>query len=178
MRIQLTSRGGITTKEGKFKPYQEMDIEFIDLDGDRPKKKHLVSFNFKGFSKLAEAGIGSSWDVSTKTAKDPQYVDWIDAMPLAVETVVAPSKAVSNGSSERATAPFKSTYETPEERARRQVYIVRQSAINAAVAFLKDTPASAAGFHVTDVLNVAKQFEDYVFGKSAQEATQVIPTVE
>ncbi len=176
MRITLTSRGAVTTKEGKFKPYKEMDIEFLDLDGDRPKKKHLVSFNFKGFAKLAEAGIGSSWDVSTKPAKDPQYVDWIDATPITVEARVEASKgSPANVGAEppgnaRTAAPYKSTYETPEERAKKQVYIVRQSAINAAIA-LVDKNVS-----VSTVLDIARQFETYVFNGNVSGGS--IPTVE
>jgi hypothetical protein len=173
MRIQLTSRGGITTKEGKFKPYKEMDIEFLDLDGDRPKKKHLVSFNFKDFDKIAEAAIGSSWEIATKPAKDPQYVDWLTATPISLESNLAPSKAVSNGSSVSAATPaYKSTYETPEERARKQVYIVRQSSITAALAYLAQTKVTDPSY--LDVISVAQRFEAYVFG---QEQAQ-IPTVE
>jgi hypothetical protein len=172
MRIQLTSRGAVTTKEGKFKPYKEMDIEFLDLDGDRPKKKHLVSFNFKDFDKIAEAGIGSSWEITTKPAKDPQYVDWVDATPITAEARVEASKATAGPGEFRPSAPYKSTYETPEERAKKQVYIVRQSSINASIEFLKAVKPS--GFATDNVLHVAKVFEAYVFGHDQAQ----IPTVE
>jgi hypothetical protein len=49
------------------------------------------------------------------------------------------------------------------------VYIVRQSSINAAIAFFDGNEHS-----VSAILDVAKQFEAYVFG---QEQAQ-IPTVE
>jgi hypothetical protein len=57
----------------------------------------------------------------------------------------------------------KSNYETADERAARQVMIVRQSSISNAVALLKTekhTPTTE------EVLAVAKQFENFVLGKS------------
>ena len=57
------------------------------------------------------------------------------------------------------TSP-KSTYETPEERAKKQVYIVRQSSINQAIEYFKDnTPVT-----IKEILATAKVFEDHVFG--------------
>ncbi len=170
MRIQLTSKSGVTTKEGKFgKTFQEIDIEFQDLDDGRAKKKHLVSFNFKDFPKIVEAGIGSSWQITTKPAKDPQYVDWVDATPLPTPAPAGMVVAYHGERATPATPAYKSTYETPEERAKKQVYIVRQSSITAALAFFEGKTNSVA-----QVLDVAKQFEAHVFG---QEQAQ-IPTVE
>ncbi|UOF80634.1 hypothetical protein [Caudoviricetes sp.] len=57
------------------------------------------------------------------------------------------------------TASPKSTYETPEERAKKQVYIVRQSSITNAIN-LKGSKATVA-----EILDVAKQFESFVFGE-------------
>jgi hypothetical protein len=58
----------------------------------------------------------------------------------------------------------RSTYETHEERARRQVYIIRQSSLSTAVAYLtltgktKSTPE--------EVIKVADQFANYVLDSS------------
>lgn len=62
----------------------------------------------------------------------------------------------------KATVSPKSTYETPEERAQKQVYIVRQSSISNAI----DLLAANGGKKntVDDVIDVAKVFEAYVFG--------------
>ncbi len=180
MRIQLTSKSGVTTKEGKFKPYQEIDIEFQDLDDGRAKKKHLVSFNFKSFDKIVEAGIGSSWQVNTTPSKkDPQYVDWIDATPITVEARGEGSNGSANDPAKYTPGevhkPYKSTYETPEERAKKQVYIVRQSSIGHAIAYCELTKQSLSAFQICDV---AKVFEAYVFGVQKPEQNSTIPTVE
>ena len=51
--------------------------------------------------------------------------------------------------------------ETKEERAARQVYIIRQSSLSTAVELL------GQGKSVDEVIKVAKQFETYVFDKSS-----------
>ena len=53
-----------------------------------------------------------------------------------------------------------SNYETKEERAARQVYIIRQSSLSTAVELL------GQGKSVADVIATAKQFEAYVFSKA------------
>lgn len=58
-----------------------------------------------------------------------------------------------------------STFETPEERAKKQVYIVRQSSISNAISLLttgaKVPPATSA------VIALAKELEAYVFDSGA-----------
>lgn len=56
-----------------------------------------------------------------------------------------------------------SNYETKEERAARQKYIVRQSSISSSVQLLTAGDKTAT---VEDVLSVAKQLENYVFGEN------------
>ena len=194
MKIQITAKSGITTKQGKFKPYQEFDLDFHDFDQDRPKKKHLVSFTSqKLFDKLVEAGIGSTWEITTKPSKDPQYVDWVDATP-AFDDVGTPAvaalldatpdklaggpKPAASGYSVPANSipqvPHKSTYETPEERAKKQVYIVRQRSISNAIAFTNNNlTALPEGVTVEELLDVARKFENYVFGIAEPEVLTV-----
>jgi len=59
------------------------------------------------------------------------------------------------------TSP-KSTYETPEERALRQVMIVRQSSLSNAVAMF--AAQGIKKLSPQEVITVAKQFESYVLG--------------
>lgn len=64
----------------------------------------------------------------------------------------------------KATPSPKSTYETPEERAKKQVYIVRQSALNQAIAFSEIAVQldKKFVFNVDEVVSLAKRFENYV----------------
>lgn len=62
-----------------------------------------------------------------------------------------------------------SNYETPEERARKQVYIVRQSSLTTAISYfelLKAKPETKA------VLELAREFEEYVFGDGKVARTE------
>ena len=93
---------------------------------------------------------GEFWKVMSITAGAPQQED--------VTSSSTPAKGATPA------APYKSTYETPEERAKKQVYIVRQSSISAAINFVDTKKVSVA-----DVLSVAKQFEDYVFGATTAD---------
>ena len=49
---------------------------------------------------------------------------------------------------------------TPEERAKKQVYIVRQSSISSAIAYATGVKAVKT---VDELLGIAKMFESYVF---------------
>lgn len=75
----------------------------------------------------------------------------------------APAQTPSAGTTKAPLTPNaspKSNYETPEERAQKQVYIIRQSAVNYAVnagTLLKLKTKE-------EILSLAKFFESYVFG--------------
>lgn len=73
------------------------------------------------------------------------------------------------------TSQGKGTWETPEERAKKQVYIVRQSSISAAVALAatKKVPPTAE-----DVIATAKLFEAYVFSDGAESDPDMDDNVE
>jgi hypothetical protein len=62
-----------------------------------------------------------------------------------------------------------SNYETPAERAKRQVYIVRQSSINAAIALYVAQNPKGAAVSVEEILKVAGTFEAYVFDQGQPE---------
>lgn len=66
-----------------------------------------------------------------------------------------------------------SNYETPEERARRQVYIVRQSSISSAIQLAEIS--SKAKPEVEEILQVAKRFENYVMDTGIEGLTDDIP---
>jgi len=55
--------------------------------------------------------------------------------------------------------------ETPEERAKKQVYIVRQSSLSNAISMLaSNSVVLKKGFTTQDAIETARQFEAYVFG--------------
>lgn len=127
-------------------------------DGKVDSRK-LPSFIYKDvYALLSKAKQGDQFDIESKKVlneKDgKEYWQWVSA--------VTAGKGVAPASK---SAP-RSTYETPEERAARQVYIVRQSSVSAAVAL---KPKAS----VEEIIDTAKQFEAYVFAKEEAPVPEV-----
>lgn len=138
MRIKLIHVGGIT-KEAK---YSYFPLTY-SKDGKEEKPKKIMSFDEKAFGELKNANPGEEFDVTLKK-DDNGYWKWVDVVKVVAGS--SPAPAVRSGS----------TYETPDERARRQVLIVRQSSLAQAVAFL------GSGAQEEDVLPLATKFEEWV----------------
>lgn len=124
--------------------YNMLKLTFRDEDGKIAERK-VASFgdSAKSFATLSESKAGEVYEITM--VKGEKFWQWTNAVKQ--EGLSANTKAN--------TSP-KSTYETPEERAKKQVYIVRQSSIASAVALKKDASPE-------EIIAVAKQFEQYVF---------------
>jgi len=143
--------------------YQVADIAYKNntFQGKVEGKK-VMSFGATGgaFKTLAEAVSGDTFNV-TVVKNDKGYNDWTVLTKGDASAAAAPVSSAA-----KTTAPTKTTYETPEERAQRQVLIVRQSSVSSAVAMLcagAKTPPSLEA-----VLATAKAFEAYVFGQAVE----------
>lgn len=165
MQIKFISVESVDKVTKTNKAYVELEVAYKNLDfQDKLEVKKLNPFGNKDvYNTLKSAKNGDIFDVE-RVKNDAGFWDW-----TAIKSGSAPAQntpqtsTVASGSTSYASP--KSTYETAEERAKKQVYIVRQSSIGAAVETLKTdkknpTPA--------EVLVVAKQYEDYVFGKDQQ----------
>jgi hypothetical protein len=143
--------------------YQTADVAYKNNSFQgKVEGKKVMSFGATkdSFSTLALAQPGESYEV-TIVKNDKGYNDWV-SMAKAEAGANSPAVSAPAGGKAPAATP-RSTYETPEERAQRQVLIVRQSSLSAAVNLLlagAKTPPP-----VENVLALAKQFEDFVFGK-------------
>lgn len=133
-------------------------------------EKKVVNFqNEDVYDTIKEAKKGEEYDVEVK--KNPKgFWEWVGI--TKVDNRITSSTASVSASTTR------SNYETPEERAKRQVYIVRQSSISSAIQLLlASTPQNGnaggtSGYipvSVPAVIEVAKQFEKYVFSTSLNE---------
>jgi len=154
MLINIIDVGAPNTHAAKNgRSYQSIEVTYKDDQG-QVKNKKLMSFsNPSVFNHIKDLTKGDQ--INLRTEKDAAgYWQWIGLegdKTVATETKTAPQ---TGG---RVTG---SNYETKEERAARQVLIVRQSSLSSAVELL------GPGKSVEEVLAVAKQFEDYVFAKS------------
>jgi len=145
----------VTTVPTAKGSYQVCELAFKNKTfQDKVEGKKIMSFAEKeAFTTLSTASMGSVFTV-VRVKDDKGYWKWQSVTPGANA-----AEAASSGN-----ASSKSTYETADERAARQVMIVRQSSISNAIALLKTekhTPTTK------DILDVAKEFEDFVFGKKA-----------
>lgn len=149
--------------------YQTADVAYKNNSFQgKVEGKKIMSFGATkdSFATLATAQPGQTFEV-TIVKNDKGYNDWV-AMAQAVPGAASPAaNAPATGGVKPAAAAPRSTYETPEERAQRQVLIVRQSSLSSAVALLttgaKTPPSTQA------VVDTAKAFEAYVFGTEPQD---------
>lgn len=87
----------------------------------------------------------------------------------------AAQAAPSGGVKPTYQASPKSTYPTDEERAKTQIYIVRQSNITAAINLL--STGAKAPPKLDDIIATAKVFENHVFGTSTDSVDVAKPAV-
>jgi len=106
------------------------------------------------FARLTSAKPGDAFEIKSEK-NDKGYWDWI-GIDNAGATSVTAAKPAGN-------ATPKSTYETAEERANRQVLIVRQSSLSNAIEYYKLN--SKIFPTIEQVTELASYFEDFVFGK-------------
>lgn len=131
------------------------------------KRQNVVSFSNPQVFKDVQKYIGEDVDVEIGQ-NDKGYPEWkrivgggVAASPVAGAGTQAPPAA--------ATRVAGSNYETREERARRQVLIVRQSSLSNALDYYKITNGTSVTSE--EVRELAQEFADWVFAQDdAEEA--------
>ena len=148
MKIVLAKTPDVENK-GK---YNQLNVSY-QSDG-QDKEKKIMSFTYKDvYETLMKGQAGDAFEI--KLVKDDKYWNWTEAKSLGREAV--PESSSSGGGVMKRTGGW----ETPEERAVKQVYIVRQSSISNAIAM--------GAKKAEDVIALAKQFEAYVFSSDPVE---------
>lgn len=145
MQIRISEPTEVTNK-GK---YNEALVKYTQDGQDKEKK--IMSFAQKEtYNTLTKASPGEVYEI--KTVKDGKFWNWESA------TLVGPGAAPAEGSK----AVSRGNWETAEERAMRQVWIIRQSSIASAANLYhgRELPSDP----VEAVLEAAKRFEAYVHG--------------
>jgi hypothetical protein len=119
-----------------------------DYNGET-RTQNIMSFsNPDVFKKVQDFKAGDEVAIDT-TKNDKGYNEWAK--------VELATKEVANSEPPKGGKVTGSNYETKEERAAKQVLIVRQSCLAQAVAFCNE------GTPVRDVLDHADEFVDWVF---------------
>lgn len=175
MKIQVLSVSVQTVPTAKGS-YQVADVAFKNLTFQgKVEGKKIMSFGATkdSFGVLATAQKDDIFEV-TIVKNDKGYNDW-----------VAMTKGDANASPQQGTSSTNnqtnvggstgrvSTYETAEERAKKQVYIVRQSSVGSALTALSCGAKSPP--KVDEVLDYAQKLEYYVFNGPTMEKINPFP---
>jgi hypothetical protein len=153
MQIQIQEITSNYIQKGP-KGYTQLEVVYT-ANGKNSTKKLFSFSNPQVFNVIKDATSGSNWEIEVK--KNGEYWDWVKATP-AGEAVAAPvARSAPTGGK-----VLGSSYETPEERKLRQLYIIKQSSISNAIELL--SVGQKAPPDVKAVLDTAQQFVDYVYG--------------
>jgi len=160
MLINIVDVGSPNTHAAKNgRSYQSIEVTYKNEQGQVANKKLMSFSNPSVFNYIKELTKGAQ--VNVTTTKDANgYWQWTGIGGDG--SVATPESKPTTGG--RVTG---SNYETKEERAARQILIVRQSSLSSAVELL------GTGKSVAEVIATAKQFEEYVFGKDANPTKEV-----
>ena len=167
MIIKIVEVDQQTAKSAKGKDYKLLEITYKNMSfgGKVETKKHNQYGDKTVFDTLKSADVGGIFTI-TREKDAAGYWQWVgitegeNAPPAAQE---APAKG---------NPTPKSTYETPEERAKRQVYIIRQSSITNAIETLKTDKKNPTK---EEVVALAKYYEAYVLGLGDETPAEELP---
>lgn len=149
------------------KPYEFLDIAFKNNTYQgKVEGKKLMPFgeNANAFASLKDAQNGQSFNI-TVVKNTAGFNDWTAA--AAGEAGTAPGPEVSQvyqQSKQASPSPQPArtnTFETPDERAKKQLSITRLATLNTAVAAL--SPGAKSGLKESDIFELAKKMENYVY---------------
>lgn len=181
MQIQVLSVSTTTKTNTKGKAYQELEVAYKNLSfNGKVEAKKLFDFGAQAetFKVLATAKGADVYEVEV-VKNNAGYNDWVKATKgSSAGTASTPESTSQSVGRNTAASATKGGWETPEERAKKQIYIVRQSSISAAVNALsvgvKSPPKS------DEVIAYARELEAYVFeaDRAASVASKDVGTID
>ena len=161
VKIVSVNREDVPNKNGKG-TYGKLTVAYRNDQGKLAEKPLLSFTNPAVFKAFENANAGD--EINVKSEKVGDYWNWTGLLSEGETT-----QHTTMQTSSPATKPTGSTYETKEERALKQRYIVKQSSISAAVAIL--TVGAKSAPTIKDVIALADEFVDYVFADDTKKLT-------
>jgi hypothetical protein len=177
IQIEILNAKPTTAVSPKGKNYTFLDLAYKNLSFQgKVEGKKIMSFGATeaAFKTLATAQSGEVYDVEV-VKNGAGYNDFVSAKKSDGTVSAQPAKVSVGVNSTSVTAPPRSTYETPEERAKKQIYIIRQSSLSTATDIVS---VGAKKVDVKEVIETAKQLEDYVFGKTSTPTAEAFDDLE
>jgi len=150
-----------STKPAKSGTYTQLDVAYKRVDTGKIEGKKVMSFVNKDiFNLFSKATAGQVFDITTE--KVGEYWQWTEASVASGNGGTSNAGDTPIAKSFNASPAPKSTYETAEERAKRQILIVRQSSLAQAVDILSVNPGKDK-LSLEDVLHLADKLVSWVF---------------
>ena len=152
------------------KPYEFLEVSFKNQTfQDKPEVKKVMPFNYKEvFNTLKNATKGDIFIIERDKNKSG-FWDWISIH--TGEATDMPTAATPQKTSPAVAT--KGSWETPEERATKQLYIIRQSCLAQAVNTL--TVPAKPGTEITSnaVMDLAQEYVDFVCGTGSTQTDDI-----
>lgn len=175
MQIEVIANPVSTVPTAKGS-YQVIDLAYKNKSfQDKLEGKKVMSFTNKDvFAALQKASFGDVFNVS-RVKNDKGFWDWTavstGSLPDSDANTTTNASVSTSSSVKTGTVVPKANYETAEERAARQILIVRQSSVSSAVELAVANKVKDP----TEIINIARQFEAYVFGKDVDVVVEDTP---
>jgi hypothetical protein len=163
MTVVQVAPKSATSKAGK--PYRLVEIAYKNHSWQDKLEEAKINQYSSVFSKVAEMQAGQTYNV-TKEKDASGYYQWLSVerasgTPPVADSFTPPVQGKAIGALASTGNPVRSTYETPEERARKQVLIVKQSSLKEAREF--HSVGAKAPPALSEVLATAQKMTDWVF---------------
>ncbi len=157
------------------KTYKTMVLTHTDLGTKKTDGKKMIDIYTDKtlWAVMAAAKPGDVFNID-RVKNEKGFWEWKTATPTtAAAAAVAPVRSDPPAQASGTDKPARvGSWETPDERALKQIYIVRQSTINASIEFHKTQNEPV---DVADILKTAKAFENYVFNTGVAGLTDDFP---
>ena len=158
MKIKITDVNVEWIAKGKSK-YGKASVSYT-YNGE-PRTQNIMSFANPDVFKTVQEMVGKEVEVAiTKNAQN--YTEWSSI------TVDGGSSSPANNTAVPNRTVVNRDFETREERAARQVLIVKQSSLSAAIDTLKTDKVSP---NPDDVLTLAQKYTDWVFDNGVDDGS-------
>lgn len=158
MQVTIKNVDVENVAKGKSR-YSKATVDYT-YNGQLRQQKIMSFANPDVFKKVQEL-VGQTVEVETGK-NESGFSEWKSIQALSDGSVSSGGSA-NRGASATTTRVSGSNYETKEERAARQVLIVKQSSLSAAVATL--SPGAKGALDPRAVIDLAQQYTDWVFEK-------------
>lgn len=135
--------------------YQQANVLYVTNKGENKEKKVMSFSNPKVFAVASKAQPNETYEVTY--VEGDQYYNWATMERVSANASNSQAAPAAKGGT------YVDTRETPDERAQRQLMIVRQSSLGHAIEVAKhNSPGMTIDEEV--VLDLAQKFVDFVYG--------------